>query len=160
MVVEMGAFTIFLDGEERPGFLIYGLKPPVNEDFPEFPTSVWHGYQSVKKRILFGNKWRVLMWEVALDRVHDTAGVAASIDATLQVLLDAGCVAAWVAVEGHFCDPPSLFLPECMSGGVFAVKTVGGISEHAFGSSGGLRPIADAVLLEARSETYSLSAAE
>jgi hypothetical protein len=46
-----------------------------------------------------------------------------SIKATLCSLVDDGFSAAWMGVEGLFADPPWLFTPEMMTGGVLAACT-------------------------------------
>ena len=46
---------------------------------------------------------------------------------TLQAMVDRGARVAWLGAEGvPFCDPPELFSPECMSGGVLGWITDSG----------------------------------
>ncbi|MBW3615958.1 MAG: hypothetical protein KY439_11740, partial [Actinobacteria bacterium] len=46
-----------------------------------------------------------------------------SVRATFEVLVNAGASVAWIGLEGFFCDPPNLFDPAFMSGGVLAAMT-------------------------------------
>jgi hypothetical protein len=52
-----------------------------------------------------------------------------TIKRTLDALLGSGCVLAWIGREGHFCDPPYLLKPECMSEGLFAAASQDGFFE-------------------------------
>jgi hypothetical protein len=42
------------------------------------------------------------------------------LERTLRALVEAGASVAWCGLEGYFADPPLLFDPAQMSGGVFA----------------------------------------
>ena len=108
------------DGGEVPGVGFYGLRRP-SAVAATFPVERWPDGTAVHPWRLHGDGWEVLLWDVAVSRWP--ADWAATVRATLQRLIDAGCPVAWVGREGFFCDPPCLLTPEGMTEGVLAALT-------------------------------------
>jgi hypothetical protein len=66
-------------------------------------------------------------------------------------LIDVGCRVAWVGAEGiPFCDPPGLFDPDCMTGGVLAWLTSDGWFGCPLDPDQPLEPAPDRQLLRLR----------
>ncbi len=76
---------------------------------------------------MHGDNWQVVIWDVKIDRWPKPEYFAKYVKKTLKALQEANCVVAWLGLDGFFVDPPSLFLPQYMSGGILAA-----LSEHGF----------------------------
>ena len=152
--------TVFMDGEEVPGIMLYGLDSTVNDSEPCFPYSAWPWFVGLQTFILGGTRWRVRLWEIALSEIPSSELLWDATATTFGVFIDAGCLAAWIGMEGGFCDPPSLFLPECMSGGVIAARSASGKQWGRFGTSNPFSRLGDEDLLDLRIETQSLASAD
>lgn len=113
------------DGSEEPGVLVFGLFPPEATMAPAFPHDRWPSETAVRHATLGGDGWQVWEWAVQLDRWPTGAGWRAAVEAALSALLDDGAEIAWLGMEGRFCDPPHLFDPASMPGGVLAVARPG-----------------------------------
>lgn len=115
--------TIFLGGsEEVPGLSFYGLTThAVKAHVPQFPRGRWPMCPAPEATLLQGEDWRVAGWDLHVASWPTGDGFRDAIRATLQVLINVGSRIAWVGAEGiPFCDPPGLFDPACMTGGVLA----------------------------------------
>jgi hypothetical protein len=144
--------VIYINGEEAPGMLCYGLGSSDGGESAVFPQlGALPNLELVHEYSLHGDTWRVQMWEVGVDDV-DASSMAPIADAMMDAFLLAGFVIAWVGLEGYFCDPPALFSPECMSGGVLAAATSSGLRWNAFDATEPWMPISDEVLLQLRKE--------
>lgn len=152
--------TVFMDGEFVPGVMLYGLDSNADDGEPCFPYGAWPWLAGLKTFVLGGEHWRVRLWEIALPEIPSPELLWDATATTLGVLIDAGCLTAWMGLEGGFRDPPSLFLPECMSGGVVAARSASG---RQWGRFGTLRPfgqLSDEDLLALRIEAQPLASAD
>lgn len=146
------ALRVLFEGEERPGvsFYAYWQGVPQIEQEPEFPLKVWPTGSRVKHHRLFGESWTVLNWDLAVKDWPPRAAWPKLLRQTLKTFTKAGARIAWCGLEGFFADPPSLFSPREMSGGVYAALT----TELGFLCSSlldqPLEPLSDEVLLKLR----------
>lgn len=116
--------TVVSGGEEFPGVIAYGLFRPGDRRSDGIPQLRWQDLHATDEFVLRGEAWEVVGWEFAFDAWPESAEWTSAIRATLAAHLDAGCRVAWIGAEGiPFCDPPRLFEPTCMSGGVLAWMT-------------------------------------
>lgn len=124
--------TIFLGGsEEVPGLIFYGLVGDDHAvDVPTFGSTRWPDSPAPEPLVLHGQGWRVVGWELHLPMWPRAEDFRGAIRGTLQELINAGCRVAWVGAEGiPYADPPDLFDPQWMTGGVLAWLT----SDRRFG---------------------------
>jgi hypothetical protein len=115
--------TVFIDGEELPGVIVYGLRRPglAPIDFPVHGWVLSHGPHAFR---LHGEMWEVLGWDLALGAWPNSQDWPGVVHRTLTALVAAGCAVAWLGAEGcPFSDPPDLFSPTWMDGGVLAALT-------------------------------------
>jgi hypothetical protein len=73
----------------------------------------------------------VLYWDVHLLEWPSLREWTRTVRSTFDAMIASGAVVAWGGIEGHFADPPSLFDPKEMSGGIWAYETVDGEFECA-----------------------------
>ena len=150
--------TIFVEGDEVPGLIVYGLFLPGSDRQVEFPSSVWISRPVPCEFRLFGDGWEVLMWEVPIDIWPTGERWRAAIRSTLKAMIERGGRVAWIGSEGGpFCDPPKLFSPDCMSGGVLAWMTDVGDSDIPLDPDLPLAPITDDGLRELRLHARGLA---
>lgn len=64
--LDRDVLTIFVDGEERPGFIAYGLTTPKGWRDVRFPSELWFGSPVPEVFDLLGEDWRVHGWEVPI----------------------------------------------------------------------------------------------
>lgn len=112
--------TVFWKGEETAGFTVYGLRKLSSSEPPEFPFDVWGQRTDYRESRLSGDLWEVIVWDVRVLSWPSAKEFREALRQTLEALLEASCKVAWLGLEGVFVDPPDLFLPEFMSGGVLA----------------------------------------
>lgn len=118
------ALTIFVGGGEEPGLIAYGLTAPDEWRDADFPADARLAKPQPEAFDLRGDNWRVHGWEVPIAVWPTGLDFQTAVDRTLDALIRSGCRVAWVGAEGvPFCDPPGLFDPGCMSGGVLAWMT-------------------------------------
>lgn len=115
------SLSIFWGGEERGGILAYGLWPRRPVSPPRFPQEAWPEHTEWKSVRLGGEGWFVCLWEILISTWPHANEWAITINETLKAFTDAGAEVAWCGIEGYFVDPPSLFAPSEMSGGVWAL---------------------------------------
>lgn len=121
------SLTIFVDGDEVPGFIVYGLFEPGSERPVDVPSGAWISPPEPGSFRLFGDEWEVLTWEIPIDVWPTGERWQRAVRMTLQAMVDRGARIAWLGAEGvPFCDPPELFSPDCMSGGVLGWMTDSG----------------------------------
>lgn len=119
--LDRDVLTIFVDGEERPGFIAYGLTTPKGWRDVRFPSELWFGSPVPEVFDLLGEDWRVHGWEVPIVIWRSPTDFKGAVHRTPDALIRGGCRVAWIGAEVvPFCDPPGLFDPQCMSGGVLA----------------------------------------
>lgn len=115
------ALTVVWDGDFVPGVIFYGLRSTDGRcGTPEFPASAWPEGVERREGRLHNGDWEVLVWDVAISRWPSQQEWLTMLRTTLERLRDAGAVVTWCAPEGAFADPPNLFDPAWMSGGVYA----------------------------------------
>lgn len=118
---------VFWDGDEVSGITTYGYWRGKVVREPVFPKHLWPDDTLIKTSRLYGKEWEVYVCDIRVrtwPRPQDWEEVVSS---TLKSIVKADAVVAWCGLEGLFADPPSLFDPKEMSGGVYAVfsRTVG-----------------------------------
>jgi hypothetical protein len=116
---------VFWDGEEVDGFSVYGYWPERNEVAPKFPEELWEGATSNATR-LGDLTWTVWIWDIRIGKWPEAMSWAARIERTLRRMIEAGALVSWCGLEGLFVDPPDLFSPEHMHGGVWCALTANG----------------------------------
>lgn len=150
--------TIFVGGDEEPGFIAYGLTAPDGWRDVAFPADAWLAQPEPETFDLRGDNWRVHGWEVPVIIWPTGLDFLTAVNHTLDALIRGGCRVAWVGAEGvPFCDPPGLFDPECMSGGVLAWMTDDGRFDCPLDPDRVLIPVSDDKLLELRLHSLGLA---
>lgn len=111
--------------EELPGLIFYGLfleEPDVGSI--SFPTDAWPESLEPDDLLVHGDGWRVSGWELPILSWPSGDVFRGAIRRTLSTLIIAGATVAWVGAEGiPFVDPPDIFDPGFMAGGVLAWLT-------------------------------------
>lgn len=152
------ALTIFVAGDEEPGLIAYGLSTPQAWREVGFPTDAWLASPEPESFVLHGSNWRVHGWEVPIVIWPTGAAFQGAVRRTLEAMIRSGCRAAWIGAEGlPFCDPPGLFDPGCMSGGVLAWMTDDGRFECPLDPDRALAPVSDVDLLQLRAHARGLA---
>lgn len=114
---------IFWEGAETQGCLLYGYCPIQIGSPPQFPSAIWPPGTCADTRRLFGDGWIVWMWEIKADSWPAASDWITVVRATLETMIAVGALVAWGGLEGMFVDPPALFDPDQMGGGVWAALT-------------------------------------
>lgn len=149
---------VIRDGEEFPGLTFYGLISRGEWAHPDFPVDLWPSGGQVEDFMLYGEAWEIPCWDLALSAWPSRDSWRASVRTTLQWICDHGCAIGWMSAEGRpFCDPPFLFDPDCMSGGVLAYMTPDGKFECSFELDGPLQAVEDATMRRLRSYGIGLA---
>jgi hypothetical protein len=117
------ALTVYWQGQEEIGLLLYGLRRP--EQHPEIDLTglVAEGADVSEPWLLHGEGWAVDLWTIRTPGVPVGSDWRAMLERILGRLLDAGYEVAWFATEGDFVDPPGLFDPAVMGEGVYAAAS-------------------------------------
>jgi hypothetical protein len=154
------ALRVFVDGEEVPGFIVYGLAPlghlatHVELRFPP-------GLQQVGHYRLTGQRWEVQLCEVHVSTWPVSAAWAEALRASLGQMRTQGAVLAWIGAEGlPYADPPDLFSAEFMHGGVLVWTGPGGATGGSLELDGPLQPVGDEELARIRSIGRGLADAD
>lgn len=152
------ALTIFVAGDEKPGLIAYGLTSPESWQEVGFPAHAWFASPEPESFVLHDDNWLVYGWEIPIVRWPSGSAFDTAVWHTLEALIRSGCRVAWIGAEGvPFCDPPGLFDPECMSGGVLAWMTDDGRFECPLDPDRALTPISDDDLLGLRAHARVLA---
>lgn len=152
------ALTIFVDGDEEPGLIAYGLAAPEAWRDITFPSNAWPASPDLDAFDLSGGNWRVHGWEVPIIIWPTGSDFHSAVKGTLAALIRGGCRVAWIGAEGvPFCDPPGLFDPDCMSGGVLAWMTDDGQFDCPMDPDSVLTPVNDDDLLRLRTHAHGLA---
>lgn len=147
------------DGRLQPGVSAYGLRAIQTSNSADFPLAAWPADTQWNEGRLHGQEWEVIIWDIALREWPRNPEWGRVVRQTLQSLINAGCTVSWIGSEGYFCDPPDLFKPECMSGGVLAAMTQSGDFNCVVDPHEPLRALPEEKLLELREASRGLAAA-
>jgi len=112
--------TVYRDGEETAGFAVYAIRDRRGETKPALVAQSWPGLSEVTPLLLHGERWEVCVWDVSVHAWPSADEFDRSLRDLLCGLVSGGFAVAWIGLEGYFADPPHLFLPDAMSGGVLA----------------------------------------
>lgn len=149
--------TIFVEGDEVPGLIAYGLAPPEVWRDVKFPADAWSSTPSGTVH-LYGETWDVHGWEFPIAIWPTGCDFQVSVYRTLERLVHGGSRVAWIGAEGlPFCDPPGLFDPDSMSGGVLAWMTDDGRFACPLDPNLELVSVSDDELLLLRSHAFGLA---
>lgn len=148
--------TIFFRGTEVPGLNFYGLLHPGDEFRVSFPDLAWPAAEHIQF-VLHGADWRVVSWGIPVKMWPPGDDLRQAVRATFKALIEAGSVVVWIGVEGSFCDPPELFEPRYMAGGVLAAATPDGREWLNLDPEEPVDPLTDEVLQELREASRGLS---
>ena len=145
---------VFHEGDEYPGIIVYGLAPRGEAAELQFPSCAWERTVGYSPAHLHGARWEISSWEIRLERWPDSKDFVHAIQQTMLQFYLAGYQVSWVGAEGlPFCDPPFLFSPQCMSGGVLAWMTSPDRFDCPLDPAKPLCPIDDYVLRDLRAFT-------
>lgn len=118
------ALVVIVDGDEVPGITIYGLAGRGRRRAAAFPGEAWIGEPDIHEFVLHGDAWEIIAWDLPILVWPTGNELRTAVRVALASLVGAGCSVAWVGAEGlPFYDPPGLFDPTCISGGVLAWMT-------------------------------------
>ncbi|MFI7068486.1 hypothetical protein ACIBL3_46385 [Kribbella sp. NPDC050124] len=146
------------DGEEVPGLTTYGLTTRYGWHSSVFPSDAWVGAPEVSEFMLYGVTWEVMSWDVRVTIWPTGDEFVSAVRRTLRAMIDGGCRVAWVGAEGFpFCDPPGLFDPACMSGGVLAWMTDAGDFDCRMDPDRPVARASDEILLALRNHATGLA---
>lgn len=88
---------------------------------PEFPTFLWPEKTESKKHKLFGDDWVIWLWDVKFSTPPEEWKKVTK--DTLSYFIKYNAKISWCGLDGYFSEPPELFDPNEMSGGVYAALT-------------------------------------
>ncbi len=150
--------TVFIDGDEEPGLIAYGVTSPGDWHDHGFPSEAWLATPEPGRFVLHGENWRVYGWEIPIAIWPTGPSFQSAVRQTLEALIRNGCRVAWIGAEGiPFCDPPGLFDPDCMSGGVLAWMTDDGGFNCPLDPDHIVSAASDIELLRLRAHSHGLS---
>lgn len=151
------SLTIFVDGDEVPGLIAYGLRQP-GQGRCSVPSDAWIAEPEITEHRLLGEGWEVLTWEIPIIIWPRAGEFRVSLLRTIRALIDGGSRVAWIGAEGlPFCDPPELFDTACMAGGVLAWMTDAGDYDCPLDPDAPLSPAKDDVLHRLRAHAKGLA---
>ena len=149
---------VFANGEEVPGVIVYGLRNHEGASHPNLPVDLWPDQGSPSLFVLQGHAWEVLVWEIPIVKWPARTELDDALNATLEILVKSGCRVAWVGAEGlPFSDPPRLFDPAWMSGGVLAWMTDDGVRGCGLDPDAPVSPVDDDVMKTLRAYASGLA---
>lgn len=153
------ALTIYWQGDEVSGLTFYGLRHFGHEDSASLLDIHCDYVTDSDISLLSGNAWEVVVWYVKVAHWPSATEFPGLIKCGLERMQALGCVVSWLGCPGNFVDPPDLFLPEFMSGGVLAAITAPSRFEIAVNLDEPLCGLPDDVLLRLREESKGLAQA-
>lgn len=149
---------VLCNGEEVPGFIAYGLIGPGQWRERELSVNHWPDGTQAQPWVLHGDSWEVRLWDVSLPAFPPGEQWRKAVYETLAQIIAGGCTIAWIGSEGlSFTDPPSLLLPEEMSGSVLASLTSAGDFECPIDPYKPWRTTSDHQLLRLRNHAHGLA---
>lgn len=157
MIPAREVLTVIADGEIRSGVIAYGLRTDGLDKKAMFPSHRWPQEIEVAEYFLHGETWEVIRWDIQIDRWPDQKDWKDVVKETLARLIEAGAVVARLGQEGFFADPPDLFTPKHMTGGVLAAMTISGDFMCPLDPERPLKALSDSELLQLRSASEGLS---
>jgi len=137
---------IFWNGEEVDGILMYSFWRQWKENAPQFPQQLWPPDSELKTRKLFGESWTVWQSEMRLVTWPSCEAWKSVVSNTLQSMRVQGAIIAWCGLEGAFADPPQLFSPSAMSGGVWVCLDQNGTLFGPPALDDDFQPLSDEIL--------------
>lgn len=143
------SLKVIMHGDEVPGIIAYGFIASSRWTGPEFPQRSAPFWGLVNEFQLSGDGWAICEWDISVKYWPSGDVFGRAIRDVLGALISAGCRVAWIGAEGFpVCDPPYLFSPECMPGGVLAWLTDDGQVNCVLDLSLPLAPVSDAQLIQ------------
>lgn len=112
--------TVYWDGEEAAGFIVFALGGAERQRPCALPDLRWTMEPDVRPSTLAGDQWKVDAWYIRVAAWPTPQVFRDSMRRVLCGLVEEGYSVAWIGIDGSFVDPPDLFMPESMSGGVLA----------------------------------------
>ncbi|MER7245693.1 hypothetical protein [Kribbella sp. NPDC000426] len=152
------SLVVVVDGDEVPGISVYGLARCGVRRTTVLPLDPWYGAIAVDEFTLRGDAWEIPSWDLPIVIWPTIDEFPATIRTLLAAVIESGCVVAWIGAEGlPFCDPPQLFDPTCMSGGVLAWMTDDGRFECKLDPDAPVPAVPDQTLLMLRRHAGGLA---
>jgi hypothetical protein len=152
------SLVVVIGGDEVPGITIYGLAGPGGSRRAVIPADAWIGEPIVDEFTLRGDSWEIVTWDVPILVWPTVDEMRTAVRVSLAAMVDAGCSISWIGAEGlPFCDPPRLFDPDCMSGGVLAWMTGQRQFDCSLNPNEPITPISDQHLLMLRQYARGLA---
>ena len=99
------ALTVYWQGQETSGLLLYGLRRPKQHPETELDGLLPKGADVSKPWLLHGEGWAVDVWTIRTPAVPTGRDWRAMLALVLGHMLEAGYDVAWFATEGDFADP-------------------------------------------------------
>lgn len=126
---DIPATSVFIDGTEELGFILYGLWTGVVESTMRLDGGELDlGDGLFRPFRLFGDGWTILGCDVGFRNPNAYRLGMAHVERVFDRILLKGASVAWMGYEGlPFADPPELFTIEWMEGGVVAAKGCDGV---------------------------------
>ena len=152
--------TVYWDGEEAAGFIVFALGRPRMRRPRDLPDLGWTIEPDVRPSTLTGARWKVAVWYVRVAAWPTPRGFRDSIRRVLCGLVGEGYSVAWIGIDGSFVDPPELFMPESMSGGVLAACSAATGFLVGVDLDQPLRTLADHEMLRLREASGGLASTE
>ncbi len=151
--------TVYWDGEEAAGFIVFALGGPNQQRPCVLPGLDWTEEPDVRPSALAGEQWKVAAWYIRVAAWPTPQVFRNSMRRVLCALVEEGYSVAWIGIDGSFVDPPELFIPESMSGGVLAAcsKATGFLAGVDLDQP--LRALADHEMLRLREASGGLALA-
>ncbi|TWD75144.1 hypothetical protein FB561_6582 [Kribbella amoyensis] len=147
-----------VNGELMPGLIVYGLRPDSCLAQVRYSEKLWPASTEPVAVRLGGDGWEVLAWELQLPTWPVGKQFTSAIRRTLEGMIAAGCVVAWVGAEGlPFCDPPLLFEEACLADGVLAWLAASGEFDCPLQPDRPLDPISPESLAKLRAYALPLA---
>lgn len=117
--------SVFIDGEERTGYILYGLWPEASAPSEQLDAqALGVGAAMARPFRLVGDGWNILGVDCAFASDAEYRDALDRIESQLDAIIAAGARVAWLGSEGlPFADPPDLFTLDWMEGGVLAART-------------------------------------
>jgi len=107
---------------EVDGQTFYVLFNENNITKPIFPLEIWPHGTEIKEQKIYGKNWDIWIIDVKYSSIPENWKKTTK--ETLLYLIKNNASIGWCGLDGYFSDPPGLFNPQEMSGGVYAALTL------------------------------------